>query len=148
MGLYIKIIKNLDPEYGLNLIVFWQINGFCEKMGRNFTDTCRNVLLSPGVTLRTSSWPFIILHDVNLTELNKFCCEFVQYPSLINSLLHQSSHKVLRLIPPSYPTCFPYPNYWNLGVGEAGPKIVGEAEKLCFWSISMNIWSTNWLENI
>ena len=38
----------------------------------------------------------------------------------------------LKLIPPSYPTCFPYPYLWNLGVGEAGLKNVGEAENLCF----------------
>ena len=56
--------------------------------------------------------------------------------------------EVYKLIPLSYPTCFPYPNSWNLGVGEGGPKNVGEAEKLCFWSISMNLSSTNWLGNI
>ena len=65
-----------------------------------------------------------------------------------NIFLENWSILLLELIPPSYPTCFPYPNFWNLGVGEAGPKNVGEAEKLCFWLISMNILSINWLENV
>ena len=39
---------------------------------------------------------------------------------------------VHELIPPSSPTRFPYPCLWNLGVGEAGPKNVGEAENLRF----------------
>ena len=51
--------------------------------------------------------------------------------------------KRIKPIPPSYPTCFPYPYLWNLGVGEAGPKNVGEAENLCFLSITMNLSSTN-----
>ena len=55
--------------------------------------------------------------------------------------------EVYKLIPLSYPTCFPYPNFRNLGVGEAGPKSVGEAEKLCIYSISMNILSTYWFGN-
>ena len=46
-----------------------------------------------------------------------------------NIITFNQNHK---FIPPSYPTCFPYPYLWNLGVGEAGPKNVGEAENLCF----------------
>ena len=37
----------------------------------------------------------------------------------------------------------PLPYLWNLGVGKAGPKNVGEAEKLPFCLISMNLLITN-----
>ena len=53
-------------------------------------------------------------------------CSDVEYQLSI------SLYIIYKSIPPSSPTCFPYPCLWNLGVGEAGPKNVGEAENLRF----------------
>ena len=39
MVVYQYHYKSRSRIYGLNLIVFWEINGFCEKIGRNLTDT-------------------------------------------------------------------------------------------------------------
>ena len=66
-------------------------------------------------------------------KVGKYCGKVInrRFVNCVDQLVVHKQFHVLKLIPSSYPTCFPYPNFWNLGVGEAGPKNLGEAEKLC-----------------
>ena len=130
---HLGLVQEFKKVTHIFLKLYWRNilpNKICNGLLSLFFQTLSNKCTKVHKTL--SSRPFIVkglhLHYHGLRPYI-FISKVIKYR---NEHMLYSHFTRCELIPPSYPTCFLYPYFWNLGVGKAGPKYLGEAENLHF----------------